>query len=254
MTVRAILLIFTFTLAISAPADDFRVAAASDLTFALPEIVAGFEKQTGHTVRVTYGSSGNFFAQVQNGAPFDVFLSADAEYPRRLQEAGLTDAPVTYAIGRIVIWAPRSKQLNVTERGIQALRDPSIRKIAIANPRHAPYGRAAEAALKHSGIYEQLASKLVLGENISQTAQFVQSGSADVGIVALSLAQAPPMRQSGEYWLIPEGAHPRLEQAAAIRKSSPHAQAARQFLLYLCGPDAQAVLRRYGFEQPEAKP
>lgn len=251
---RAIFLILTLSLAISAPADDFRVAAASDLTFALPEIVSGFEKQTGHTVGVTYGSSGNFFAQMQNGAPFDVFLSADSEYPRRLEKAGLTDTPVIYAIGRIVIWAPKSRKLNVAERGAQALRDPSIRKIAIANPRHAPYGRAAEAALKNLGFYEQLASKLVLGENISQTAQFVQSGNADVGIIALSLAQAPAMRQSGEYWLIPENAHPRLEQAAAIRKSSPHGQAASQFLLYLRGPDARAALRRHGFELPEAQP
>ena len=251
---RTILLFLTLALATFASADDLQVAAASDLTFALPQIVAGFAKQTGHTVRVTYGSSGNFFAQIQNGAPFDVFLSADGGYPRRLETLGLAETPTIYAIGRIVLWGPKLKRLNLAQRGPQALLDPSVRTIAIANPRHAPYGRAAEAALKYFGLYQQVASKLVLGENISQTAQFVQSGSADVGILALSLALAPTLRESGEYWLIPEDVHPRLEQAAAIRKSSPHAPAARQFLLYLRSEAAQAVLRRYGFELPEARP
>ncbi len=251
---RSILLLLTVSLATLASADELQVAAASDLTFTLPEIVAGFEKQTGHTVRVTYGSSGSFFAQIQNGAPFDVFLSADADYPRRLMTAGLAKDVTLYAIGRIVIWAPKDRRLSLPQRGPQALLNPAVRKIAIASPRHAPYGRAAEAALRHFGLYEKLVSKLVLGENISQTAQFVQSGSADVGIIALSLAQAPPMREGGEYWLIPQDAHPRLEQAAAIRKSSAHAAAARQFLTYLRSEAARARLRRYGFELPEAKP
>ncbi|HXE90222.1 MAG TPA: molybdate ABC transporter substrate-binding protein [Terriglobales bacterium] len=251
---RASFLLFTLTFGMFASAEELRVAAASDLTFALPEIVAAFERQTGHNVRVTYGSSGNFYAQIQHGAPFDVLLSADVEYPRRLEQAGIAGAPVLYAIGRIVVWAPRSRKLNVRVRGPEVLRDPAVRRIAIANPRHAPYGRAAEAALKHFGLYEQVASRIVLGENISQAAQFVQSGSAEVGIIALALAEAPTMRTSGEYWLVPQEAHSRLEQAAAIRRSSPHANTARQFLQFLRSQSAQAVLRRYGFELPEVKP
>ncbi|MGH9577387.1 MAG: molybdate ABC transporter substrate-binding protein [Terriglobales bacterium] len=231
------------------------MAAAADVTFAFKEVAAGFEKKTGHTLRVTSGSSGNFFAQIRNGAPFDVFFSADAEYPRTLEAEGLTQpgSLYVYAIGRIVVWAPRGS-LDFTKEGMRALLAPSIRKIAIANPRHAPYGRAAVAALKHFGIYEQVESRLVFGENVAQAAQFVESGNAQAGIIALSLASAPQMSGRGEQWLIPEESHPRLEQAAVVLRAARSPKTARALLDYLRGPEGQAILKRYGFQLPEAKP
>lgn len=238
-----------------AEADEIRVAAASDLNFAFQEIATGFEKQSGHSLRVSYGSSGNFFAQIQSGAPFDVFFSADAEYPRKLEAENLAQkgSLYVYAIGRIVIWAPRGS-LELDKEGMRALLDPAIRKIAIANPRHAPYGRAAVAALKHSGIYEQVESRLVFGENVAQAAQFVESGNAQAGIIALSLASAPQMKDRGEGWLVPEEAHPRLEQAAVITRGARSPQAARALLDYLRSAEGQTILKRYGFQLPEAKP
>src|SRR5262245_3083217 len=169
-----------------------RVAAASDLQAALPAIAAQFETETGRKVAITYGSSGNFFTQLQNGAPFDVFLSADIDYPRQLERDGTaeTGSLYNYASGRIVLWTRADSPLDL-KRGLAALADPSVRRIAIANPDHAPYGRAAVAALHHEGIYDRVLPKLVRGENIAQAAQFVQSGNADAGIVALSLAMAP---------------------------------------------------------------
>ena len=180
-------------------AQEITVAAASDLQFAFHDVGERFEKETGKHVKLIFGSSGNFFAQLQNGAPFDVFFSADIDYPKRLEAAGLT-VPGTlypYAIGRIVLWVPTQSKLDLN-RGLQVLVDPSIHKVAIANPEHAPYGRAAVAALRHENIYDQVSAKFVLGENISQTATFVVSGNADIGIVALSLAVAPSMKDKGQ--------------------------------------------------------
>ncbi len=249
------ILLLMGVLASSGHTDEVRVAAASDLTFVLREIDTGFEKQSGHKLRVSYGSSGNFFAQIQSGAPFDVFFSADAEYPRKLEAEGLAqkDSLHVYAMGRVVVWAPRGS-LDLAKDGMRALLTPAVRKIAIANPRHAPYGRAAVAALKHFGIYEQVESRLVFGENVAQAAQFVESGNAQAGIIALSLASAPQMKDRGEMWLIPEAAHPRLEQAAVVLRAARRPKAAAALLDYLRGPDGQAVLQRYGFQLPEAKP
>ena len=170
-------------------AQQISVAAAADLQFAMQDIAARFQKETGKTVKVTYGSSGNFFQQLQNGAPFDMFFSANLDYPKKLEAAGLTvpGSYYQYARGKIVIWVPNESKLDLSS-GIQALLNPSIQKIAIANPQHAPYGQAAVAAMQKENVYDKVKDKLVLGENISQTASFVVSGSADVGIVALSLA------------------------------------------------------------------
>ena len=176
------------------------MAAAADLKFALDELVTEFQaKHPSTTVKVTYGSSGNFYAQLQNQAPFDLYFSADIAYPRKLAEAGLAlDGDLfLYAVGRIVVWTPSQSPVKVEQLGIQSLFAPSVKKIAIANPQHAPYGVAAVAALKSLKVYEQAEPKLVYGENIAQTAQFVQSGAADIGIIALSLAIAPPMRERG---------------------------------------------------------
>lgn len=237
-------------------ATEVRVAAASDLAFVLPEIIAAFEKQAGNTVKVSFGSSGNFTAQIQNGAPFDVFMAADIGYPRTLIQAGLADPSslYVYGSGRIVVWVPEGSKLDFERGGMRVLLDKQVKKVAIANPQHAPYGRAAVAALEHYQIYNQIKSKLVLGENISQTAQFVQSGNADTGIVALSLVLAPAMRYKGKYWLIPESSYPALEQAAVVLKSASDAALARAFVDYLKSPAAIDMFRRYGFEVESAKP
>jgi len=169
--------------------------------------VPTYEKQTGNKVNVTYGSSGNFFSQLQNGAPFDLFFSADIDYAWKLETAGFAE-PGTfyrYAVGRIVILTPADSKVDVTKLGWKALLDGSVQKIAIANPEHAPYGRAAVAAMQKAGIYDQVKAKLVYGDNISQAAQFVQSGNAQVGIVALSLAMSLAM-QDGRRWDIPASA------------------------------------------------
>ncbi len=235
-----------------AGAAELKVAAASDLTFAFKDVAARFQNQTGNSVRLTYGSSGNFFAQIQNGAPFDLFFSADVNYPRRLETAGLIEpgAIYEYASGKLVMWVPNSSKLDL-RRGLTALLDSSIRKIAIANPQHAPYGIAAVAAMRHAGVYGDVKGKLVLGENISQTAQFVQSGNADVGILALSLALAPAMKDSGRYVEIPATDYPPLIQAAVILKSSLNKEAAKQLLKFLREPGTVAVMERYGFSIPK---
>lgn len=230
-----------------------RVAAASDLKFALDEIVAEFERaEPGIDVRVTYGSSGNFFAQLGQKAPFDIFFSADIEYPRRLVAAKKARAETlfSYAIGQVVVWAPKNSSLDPQRHGMQTLADARVRKIAIANPKHAPYGKAAEAAMKHLGVYEQVQGKLVLGENISQTAQFVASGAADVGIIALSLAMAPALRDRGRSWPIPLDAYPKLEQGGVILSWATDRGAAEKVREFVIGPRGREILARYGFRLP----
>jgi molybdate transport system substrate-binding protein len=235
-----------------ADATEIKVAAASDLTFAFKDVVAGFERQTGNRVRLTYGSSGNFFSQIQNGAPFDLFFSADVSFPRKLEAAGLTEpgSIYEYAKGELVIWVPNASKLDLS-KGLTVLLDPSIRKVAIANPIHAPYGAAAVAAMKYAGIYDQVKGKIVQGENISQAAQFVHSGNAEVGIVALSLALAPAMKSDGRYVVVPPKDYPPLIQAAVILKSSREKEVANQFLQFLKQPDTVALMRGYGFVVPE---
>ena len=229
------------------------VAAAADLRFALEDLLKEFEGNfSGTKINVTYGSSGNFFAQFQNGAPFDLFLSADIEYPRKLAAKGLaSDDVFLYAIGCIVLWVPKDSPVTLDQLGIKALLEPSIRKIAVANPEHAPYGRAAVAALKTLGVYDQVASRLVYGENIAQTAQFVQSGAADAGLLALSLAVAPQMRNAGRYWQVPLDAYPRMEQGGVILKSSKSLETARDFRDFILGDHGREVLKLYGFSLPE---
>ena len=194
---KLLLPILLLTTALAA-ADEIRIAAAADLTYAIRDIAARFEKETGHKVDVIIGSSGNFYMQIHNGAPFDLFFSADIQYPQKLESAGLAEkgSLYLYAIGRIVLWVPNNSKLDIS-KGLSALLDPSVHKIAIANPAHAPYGQAAVAALKSEKLYDKLSDKLVLGENISQAAQFVQPGNADAGIAALSLVSAPAMEDSG---------------------------------------------------------
>jgi molybdate transport system substrate-binding protein len=235
-----------------AQGQEIRIAAAADLKFAMDELTEEFQKQTETKVNVTYGSSGNFYAQMQNGAPFDLFFSADIEYPKKLQAAGLAETGTLfeYAVGRIVIWMPANTKVDVTRQGWNALLDSTVEKIAIANPEHAPYGRAAVAALQKAGMYDSVKSKLVYGENISQTAQFVQSGNAQAGIVALSLAISPPMR-AGKRWEIPSNLHPPIEQGAIVLNGAKNKQIARAFLEYVKSAAGRATLAKYGFQFPE---
>src|SRR5882757_6343374 len=218
------------------------VAAAADLTFAFKDVAARFEKQTGNEVKLSFGSSGNFFSQIQNGAPYDLFFSADIDYPKKLDAAGLTEPGTMYeyATGKLVIWAPTSSKLDLSH-GLPVLLDSNIRKIAIANPQHAPYGRAAVAAMQHEGIYDKVKDRLVLGENISQAAQFVQSGNADVGIIALSLAIAPAMKERGSYVEVPAADYAAIIQAAVILKSSHNKEIAQQFMNFQKQPEIVAL-------------
>jgi molybdate transport system substrate-binding protein len=251
MRMKAGMLAILVLAALAAPAQQLTVAAAADLQFAFHDLGAQFEKQTGVSVRVTYGSSGNFTTQIENGAPFDLFFSADVQYPEKLIGEGFADAGslYRYADGKLVIWVPNGSKIDLT-KGIAALLDPSVGKIAIANPKHAPYGRAAVAAMKSAGVYEKVESKLVLGENISQTAQFVQSGTADVGLLALSLAVSPGMREDGRYVEVPARDYPAIEQGAAIVKQSKQKAEAERFLEFMKTPAAKAILQKYGFVVP----
>jgi molybdate transport system substrate-binding protein len=229
------------------------VAAASDLQSALPVIAAAFEKDTGRKVAVTFGSSGNFFTQIQNGAPFDVFLSADIDYPRRLEASGhvVRGSVTRYATGRLVLWTRTDSGVDL-RRGLAGVDDPRVQHIALANPEHAPYGRAAVAALRHEGLYERVQKKLVMGENISQAAQFAQSANAEVGLIALSLALSPALKTSGGYVDIPEAWYPPIDQAVALVASSQRKPLARQFLEYMTAASTVAILRSYGFATPQA--
>ncbi|MCC7418271.1 MAG: molybdate ABC transporter substrate-binding protein [Acidobacteria bacterium] len=231
-----------------APAQGLTIAAASDLQSVMPIVADRFEQATGQTVTVTFGSSGNFFSQIQNGAPFDLFFSADIDYPRRLAADGLVEpgSITLYAIGRLVLWARRASTLDVA-RGLQTLLDPRVRRVAIANPETAPYGRAAVAALRHAGLYDRVRPKLVLGENVAQAAQFVDSGNADAGLIAESLALDPRLRDRGVSHEIPAGDYPPIEQAAAIVQASSRKPAARAFLAFLRTPAIVRLMQTYGF-------
>lgn len=247
----ALFLIFS----VVASAQEIAVAAAADLSSALPEIASRYKVQSGREVKLTFGASGNLTTQIRNGAPFDVFFSADEDYPKQLIDAGLADGGTLYryAVGRLVLWVPNDSPLDLEKLGIKALLDPSVKKISIANPEHAPYGRAAAAALRHDGIYEQVSSRLVLGENIAQAAQFVESGNAQAGLIALSHALTPTMRAKGRYWVVPLDTYPTLNQAVVIISSSKQEKAAKQFLEFIRSPQITSLLESYGFSMPAEK-
>jgi len=228
------------------------IAAAADLKSAMDDLAQQFERQTYNKVAVAYGSSGNFFSQILNGAPFDLFFSADLEYPQKLDAAGLAEPGTlfTYAVGQIVLWAPADAKIDPAKQQWGTLLNPAVQKIAVANPQHAPYGRAAISAFRNAGIYDKVRERLVYGENVSQAAQFVQSGNAQVGIIAKSLAVSAPMR-AGKYWNIPAGMFPPIEQAAIALKNSPNKQTARAFLDFVRNGLGQAILAKYGFAFPK---
>lgn len=231
------------------------IAAAADLNAALPEVAALFTKATGKRVNLTFGSSGNFAQQILNGAPFEVYLSADEGYVQRLTAAGRTvDAGQLYAIGRIGIFQPAGSPVRA-DAGLRdlgrALRDGRLRRFAIANPQHAPYGRAAQEALTRAGLWAAIRPKLVLGENVAQATQFATTGSAQGGIIPLSLAITPKVKAAGTFALLPANWHKPLRQRAVVLKGA--GDTARAFYAFLQTPAARDVLRRYGFVLPGAR-
>jgi molybdate transport system substrate-binding protein len=246
---KILVVVFLFlTLTLSAAAEEITVAAAADLQFALKDVSARFEQQTGNKVSLIFGSSGNFFSQIQNGAPFDLFFSADLDYPKKLEAAGQAEPNTLYqyATGKIVLWVRNDSKLDLS-KGLAMLLDPSINKISIANPAHAPYGRAAMAALDHEKLSDRLKDKFVLGENVSQAAQFVESGSAEAGIIALSLAVAPAMKEKGRYVEVPAEFYPALQQGCVLLTSSKKKTNALAFVEFLKNPETVELLKSYGF-------
>ena len=227
------------------------VAAAADAQFALDELVALFMRRQGVQVQVTYGSSGQLATQIEQGAPFDLLFSADEQLIRHLSAQGLIaeQTEQIYGIGRIVLWVRHDSPID-PQQGLRVLTDDRIRFIAIANPEHAPYGRAAAQTLRASGLWDRVHAKLVLGENVSQALQFARTGNADVGIIALSLAIAPPVLPTGRYGLIPAQLHDPIRQAAGVVARSPRLEQAKAFLAFVTGPEGRDVLRRYGFALP----
>jgi len=246
---RPLLLACSLLFAASAHAEKITIAAAADLKFAMNEIVTTF-KQThpGGQVDVIYGSSGKFHTQIQQGAPYDLYFSADIAFPRELAKAGFAASEAKpYALGRIVLW---SASLDASKMTLASLTDAKIARIAIANPKHAPYGKRAEEALRASGLWEKVEPKLVYGENIAHTAQFVQTGNAQVGIIALALAVNSVLASKGGYFLIPDKLHEPLEQGFIITKRAEGNTLAKQFAGYMGSKPARAVMTKYGFALP----
>ncbi|WP_254615761.1 molybdate ABC transporter substrate-binding protein [Cupriavidus basilensis] len=231
------------------------VAAAADLKFALEEVAARFERDTGQKLRLVFGSSGNFYSQILQDAPFHLYMSADEGFVFKLADAGKTvDRGRLYAVGRIGVIVPHGSALKADgelKDLAAALKDGRLQKFAIANPEHAPYGARAKEALQHAGLWDAIQPKLVLGENISQTAQFATSGSTQGGVIALSLAKAPSVAKLGEFALIPESWHQPLKQRMVLIKGAP--PAARAFYEYIATPAAQEIMVRYGFAMPNEK-
>jgi molybdate transport system substrate-binding protein len=230
-----------------------RIAAAADMRFAMDEIIGAF-RQEYPTIRVdvTYGSSGNFYAQLSNHAPFDIFFSADVDYPRRLirEGAALADTEFLYGIGRLVVWVPRASPIDLEKLGMKSLLDPSVKRLAIANPHHAPYGRAAVSAMKSMGVFDEVKDRIVFGDSVMQTAQFVESGGADIGLISHSLVLAPTLREKGRYWEVPLDAYPRREQGGVILSWARDKSAVQTLRDFVLDERGKAILYRYGFRLP----
>ncbi|MBI5642119.1 MAG: molybdate ABC transporter substrate-binding protein [Deltaproteobacteria bacterium] len=230
----------------AAPVGSINVAAASDLTFALKEIAAGFEKDNGVKVRLSFGSTGMLAKQIESGAPFDVFFAADLRYIDGLKKAlvVMPDSVTLYAEGRIVLAVREASSTGIT--GLKDLLKPGVKRIAIANPAHAPYGRAAMEALKKEGLWEKVRDKLVYGENIRQTLQFIETGNAEAGIIALSVAGVPGIK----YTEIDSRLHNPIDQAAGVVAASKEKESAEAFIKYVKGPAGRLILKKYGFVLP----
>lgn len=230
-------------------AESLTIAAAADLKYAMAEVVKKFRAQRpDDRIEVIYGSSGKFFTQLSNDAPFDMYFSADIEYPRQLEKKGLTAGTTKpYAVGRIVLW---SLKPELAKTALKDLPNAAIRKFAIANPQHAPYGLRAREAMQHQGVWTAMQPKLVMGENIAHTAQFIDSGAAEAGIVALALVLSPNLQGRGAWTLIPDAWHAPLEQGYAITRRAAANPLAKAFASYMDSEPARAVMRRHGFVLP----
>lgn len=247
---RTLLMILVFgLLSFSAHAERFTIAAASDLRYALDEVIAEYRNaHPDHEPTVIYGSSGKMTTQIMNGAPYDIFFSADISFPERLKQAGFTATdPAVYAIGRIVIW---SNTIDASRLTLQDLADDSIRRIAIAQPSHAPYGLRAQEAMEAVGVWDAVQGKLVFGENIAHTAQMVESGAAEVGIIALSLAKFPSLAQHGHH-LIDDALHEPLTQGYVVTRRGGAKPAVMDFARFMETDAAHAIMERYGFVMPK---
>jgi molybdate transport system substrate-binding protein len=246
-----LIILLAALLALPARADALLVAAAADLSYCMDELGAAFARQAPQAeVKVSTGASGNLFTQIRNGAPFDVFLSADMGYPRQLVRDGAADgATLTpYALGRIVLWS-LDPRFDLTQ-GMPVLQDSRLSRIAIANPALAPYGRAARSALQAAGSWQALQPKLVIGENIAQTVQFVQTGNAQIGIVSYASVLSPRLKGSGSYYLIPDAGMAPIEQGAIVTAHGKANPLAARFVEFLSSPIARAILQRHGFGLP----
>jgi molybdate transport system substrate-binding protein len=245
---KHILTAIAIIVAMSTQAQTVKISAAADLRYALDEVIKEYKKSdSGTVIDVVYGSSGNAFTQISNGAPFDIFFSADILYPQKLKEAGLTHSePILYAIGRIVLW---SANLDVS-KGLSVLIDKPNIKIATANPDHAPYGQRAIEALRFYKLFGKVEKQLIFGENISQAAQFCLTGNADAGLIALSLALSPAMSNQGTYFLIGENAHLPLEQAFVLLNHAKGNKQALSFAGFIESKSAKTIFGKYGFTLP----
>ncbi len=227
---------------------ELRVAAAADLQPVLPALADAYEHKTGVRLKISYGASATLAQQAQNGAPFDIFLSADFLYPEQLVAAGLADGrePTPYARGTLVLWARKDSGLQPIT--LDSLNDPRVQRIAIANELHAPYGRAAAAALRKLGMYDKLSPKFVVAENIAQAAQFAESGNAQLALISLTIANSPHYMETGSYVRVPKVAYPEIRQCAVVLRNSPNQTAAHDFLNWLLSTPVQAGLRQFGLE------
>ncbi len=239
------------TVAAAGP-NELTVAVAANFQLAMHELAPKFEQAAGVKLKLVYGASGTFYQQIQNGAPFDVFFSADMDFPKRLADAGqgVRESVKPYAAGTLVLWAPRTTAVDVEKQGMEALAQPAVRKIALANPATAPYGAAAVAAMKQVGLYDSLQRRIVLGENVAQAAQFAQTGAADIAFLALSQALDPALKDAGRYWVAPQTMYPRIEQGVVIVKASKQPANAAKLIAFVTGAEGMAVLQRFGYEAP----
>ncbi|HEY4209092.1 MAG TPA: molybdate ABC transporter substrate-binding protein [Puia sp.] len=224
------------------------IAAAADLQFAMDSVSKAFSSgENDISIKLVYGSSGHFYEQIINDAPFDIFFSADLGYPEKLEQQHKTLSPVKpYGTGQLVLW---SKKLDPSREGMNSLLLSSVTHIAIANPAHAPYGQRAEESLKHYQLYDKVREKLVIGENISQTAQFASTGAADIGIIALSLALSPQLQTEGKYWLIPPDTHQPLKQGFVLLQHAKGNEGANKFAAFIGSAKARAILKYFGFDE-----
>lgn len=247
----SLLLLLCLATIASAQKRRIRVAAASDLQTVMPEIASAFEADTGTRAELIFGSSGNLFAQIQNGAPFDVFFSADSEFPSKLIQSGRAEprSALTYAVGRLVLWLPPNAKCDPQTEKWNCLLKPEISKVAIANPAHAPYGRAAIQALQSARLYEQVRPKLVFGENISQAAQFAESGNAQAGLLSYSQTQSAALR-NGKKWEVPQDSYPLIEQRVVILKGARDGSAAQDFVQFVTEGRGRGLLEQAGFRLP----